>query len=69
MDLVTLPEVAQRHGITKAAVYEWRKGHNDFPAPTKVVGRVALYGYDAVDEWAEAHHVGRHYVSVWKGGA
>ena len=69
MDLVTLPEVAQRHDRTKAAVYQWRGGHSDFPPPTKMVGRVALYDYDAVDEWAKTHRVGRHYVPVWGGGA
>ena len=55
-DVVNGLGIAQRLGVSKAAVSQWRTRHADFPHPLDLPGVVGipLYYYSEVFEWYEA---------------
>lgn len=55
--LITSGDIADLVGVNRAAVSNWKKRHDDFPAPafTDSTGRVLLYWTDQVEAWIAAH--------------
>lgn len=52
--LVTQQEIADRAGVTRTAVGNWRSRHSDFPAP-KNTGRPVRFDMAEIDGWLENH--------------
>ncbi|WP_338702294.1 N-6 DNA methylase [Streptomyces sp. Q6] len=49
--LVTAAEISRLAGVTRATVSNWRRRHEDFPAPTGGSDSSPLYEVKAVREW------------------
>lgn len=50
--LMTLQQIADRAGVTRTAVSNWRGRHADFPAPApESHGRQVVFAADEVEEW------------------
>jgi predicted DNA-binding transcriptional regulator AlpA len=50
--LMTLQQIADRAGVTRTAVSNWRGRHADFPAPApESRGRQVVFAADEVEEW------------------
>ncbi len=68
LDLVGPVEVAQRAGVTRSAVTQWRKRYADFPAPLAVIGSgrqgprggevagTPVWSWPAVAAWLASPH-------------
>lgn len=50
-DLVTGTEIAERYGVTPAAVANWTARYDDFPQPVKEVPRLRLWLWTEVERW------------------
>lgn len=48
---VTAAEISRIAGVTRATVSNWRRRHNDFPAPSAGTETSPLYDLPAVQEW------------------
>lgn len=52
-DLVNSAQIAERLGVRhRESVVKWRHRHPDFPAPVVEQGKVMLWSWTAVREWA-----------------
>ena len=60
-DLVGTQDIADRLGVEKNVVSNWKKRHPDFPTPVVLVsaGHVSVYLWSEVQGWAMAHGKGR----------
>jgi hypothetical protein len=58
-DLVTVTTIAERAGVTRAAVSNWRHRHADFPLPLVIHGEGArslpVFEWPEVADWLEHH--------------
>jgi hypothetical protein len=53
--LVGAVEIADRLGVARPqVVHDWRRRHEDFPAPVAVISRVGLWYWPEVERWARA---------------
>lgn len=50
-DPVGIPEIADRLGVTRAALEKWRQRHSDFPEPRWTVGGRPAWHFDDVRIW------------------
>ena len=57
--LVTGAEIARMAGVTRAAVSNWRRRHDDFPAPVGGGPSSPLFRLAAVRDWLAREHKGR----------
>jgi len=54
-DLVSAVEIARRLGVARPqVVYDWRRRHEDFPAPIARLGNVSVWAWPDVEAWARA---------------
>jgi hypothetical protein len=51
-DLATPSDLARLFGVGRAAISNWFKRYEDFPAPELEVGATKLYSITAVKRWA-----------------
>lgn len=58
-DLVGLPEIARRAGVTRSAVSNWRNRHDDFPLPVFSISEGArvspVFVWPEVAAWLDDH--------------
>lgn len=55
-DLVGPSEIAERLGVTPAAVYQWRQ-RGQLPGPLAVVSGVPVWAWETIKQWsAETGH-------------
>ncbi|WP_191872752.1 N-6 DNA methylase [Streptomyces filipinensis] len=57
--LVTGAEIARLAGVTRAAVSNWRRRHDDFPAPAGGAANSPLYALTEVQEWLDRQRKGQ----------
>ncbi|MFF9062033.1 N-6 DNA methylase [Streptomyces sp. NPDC014882] len=57
--LVTGAEIARLAGVTRAAVSNWRRRYDDFPAPAGGAANSPLYALTEVQEWLDRQRKGR----------
>jgi predicted RNA methylase len=67
--LVTGSEIARLAGVTRAAVSNWRRRHDDFPAPAGGAANSPLYALAEVQEWLDRQRKGQEVspeVELWQ---
>ncbi|MEU3567677.1 N-6 DNA methylase [Kitasatospora sp. NPDC036755] len=67
--LVTSAEIARLAGVTRAAVSNWRRRYDDFPAAAAGSGSSPLFDWPAVQEWLrrrDRHQEVSLEVQVWQ---
>ncbi|MFE0672579.1 N-6 DNA methylase [Streptomyces sp. NPDC058867] len=67
--LVTGSEIARLAGVTRAAVSNWRRRHDDFPAPAGGGVNSPLYALAEVQEWLDRQRKGQEVsaeVELWQ---
>jgi predicted RNA methylase len=67
--LVTGSEIARLAGVTRAAVSNWRRRYDDFPAPTRGTANSPLYALDEVQAWLDKQRKGQEMspeVELWQ---
>jgi phage terminase Nu1 subunit (DNA packaging protein) len=57
--LVTGSEIARIAGVTRAAVSNWRRRYDDFPAPAGGGANSPLFDLDAVQAWLDKQRKGQ----------
>ena len=55
MQLVSLADVAELTRVTRPAVSNWRRRHEDFPQPVRETGAVSLFRLADVQAWLTRH--------------
>ncbi len=53
-DPVGAVELAERAGVARRTVDQWRQRHPDFPAPTWTVGGRPAWDWPVVADWIDA---------------
>ncbi|MFF8726464.1 class I SAM-dependent DNA methyltransferase [Streptomyces sp. NPDC015171] len=67
--LVTGSEIARIAGVTRAAVSNWRRRYDDFPAPAGGSANSPLFDLTAVQSWLDRQHKGQDVseeVQLWQ---
>ncbi|MFD3624594.1 N-6 DNA methylase [Streptomyces sp. NPDC058698] len=67
--LVTGSEIARMAGVTRAAVSNWRRRYDDFPAPAGGAANSPLYALTEVQAWLEKQRKGQEVspeVELWQ---
>ncbi|MFD8821495.1 N-6 DNA methylase [Streptomyces sp. NPDC059605] len=67
--LVTAAEIGRLAGVTRAAVSNWRRRHDDFPAPATDSTSSPLFSLSEVRAWLAAQHKGQEIsdeVRLWQ---
>jgi hypothetical protein len=67
--LITGAEIARLAGVTRAAVSNWRRRYDDFPAPTGGAANSPLYALAEVQEWLDRQRKGQEVspeVELWQ---
>ncbi|MFF0066041.1 N-6 DNA methylase [Streptomyces sp. NPDC005279] len=67
--LVTAAEIARLAGVTRAAVSNWRRRHDDFPAPATGSTSSPLFSLPEVRSWLDKQRKGREMsdeVRLWE---
>ncbi|GAA2342025.1 N-6 DNA methylase [Streptomyces cuspidosporus] len=67
--LVTGAEIARLAGVTRAAVSNWRRRYDDFPAPAGGAANSPLYALAEVQEWLDRQRKGQEVspeVELWQ---
>ncbi|BBJ39940.1 SAM-dependent methyltransferase [Streptomyces antimycoticus] len=67
--LVTGSEIARLAGVTRAAVSNWRRRYDDFPAPAGGAANSPLYALAEVQEWLDKQRKGQEVsleVELWQ---
>ncbi|MEU1462567.1 N-6 DNA methylase [Streptomyces sp. NPDC005727] len=67
--LVTGAEIARLAGVTRAAVSNWRRRYDDFPAPAGGAANSPLYALADVQEWLDKQRKGQEVspeVELWQ---
>ncbi|MGW0136166.1 N-6 DNA methylase [Streptomyces sp. NPDC003299] len=67
--LVTGAEIARLAGVTRAAVSNWRRRYDDFPAPAGGAANSPLYALAEVQEWLDKQRKGQDVspeVELWQ---
>ncbi|MEU9791938.1 N-6 DNA methylase [Streptomyces sparsogenes] len=67
--LVTGAEIARLTGVTRAAVSNWRRRYDDFPAPAGGAANSPLYALAEVQEWLDKQRKGQEVspeVELWQ---
>ncbi|MFD6457030.1 N-6 DNA methylase [Streptomyces roseolus] len=67
--VVTAAEIARLAGVTRAAVSNWRRRHEDFPAPVAGGTSSPLFALSDVRRWLESQRKGREVsaeVRLWE---
>ncbi|MFC8428094.1 N-6 DNA methylase [Streptomyces sp. NPDC057253] len=67
--LVTGAEIARLAGVTRAAVSNWRRRYDDFPAPAGGAANSPLYALTEVQEWLDKQRKGQEVspeVELWQ---
>ncbi|MET9145243.1 N-6 DNA methylase [Streptomyces sp. NPDC004042] len=67
--LVTGAEIARLAGVTRAAVSNWRRRYDDFPAPAGGAANSPLYALADVQEWLDRQRKGQEVspeVELWQ---
>lgn len=67
--LVTGSEIARLAGVTRAAVSNWRRRYEDFPAPAGGSANSPLYAMSEVQAWLEKQRKGQEVspeVELWQ---
>ncbi|MEU9331768.1 N-6 DNA methylase [Streptomyces sp. NPDC048290] len=67
--LVTGAEIARLAGVTRAAVSNWRRRYDDFPAPAAGAANSPLYALTEVQEWLDSQRKGQEVspeVELWQ---
>ncbi|MFJ6943508.1 N-6 DNA methylase [Streptomyces wuyuanensis] len=67
--LVTGSEIARLAGVTRAAVSNWRRRYDDFPAPAGGAANSPLYALAEVQEWLDRQRKGQEVapeVELWQ---
>ncbi|WP_030674070.1 N-6 DNA methylase [Streptomyces cellulosae] len=67
--LVTGSEIARLAGVTRAAVSNWRRRYDDFPAPAGGATNSPLYALAEVQEWLDRQRKGQEVapeVELWQ---
>lgn len=67
--LVTGSEIARLAGVTRAAVSNWRRRYEDFPAPAAGAANSPLYALAEVQEWLDKQRKGQEVspeVELWQ---
>ncbi|MFF3323671.1 N-6 DNA methylase [Streptomyces sp. NPDC002889] len=67
--LVTAAEIARLAGVTRAAVSNWRRRHDDFPAPSTGSTSSPLFSLPEVRAWLDKQRKGREMsdeVRLWE---
>ncbi|MGK5446675.1 N-6 DNA methylase [Streptomyces radiopugnans] len=67
--LVTGSEIARLAGVTRAAVSNWRRRHDDFPAPAGGAANSPLYALAEVQAWLDKQRKGQEVspeVELWQ---
>ncbi len=67
--LVTGAEIARLAGVTRAAVSNWRRRYDDFPAPAGGASNSPLYALAEVQEWLDKQRKGQEVspeVELWQ---
>lgn len=52
-DLVGVSDIAERLGVTPAAVSNWHKRHDTFPQPAMIIGKRPAWIWADVVRWNE----------------
>lgn len=50
---LSIGDICERYGVSRATVYNWQKKQADFPTATKIAGRCYFSEYD-LDKWDAA---------------
>ncbi|WP_164992234.1 N-6 DNA methylase [Streptomyces sp. L2] len=67
--LVTGSEIARLAGVTRAAVSNWRRRYDDFPAPAAGAANSPLYALAEVQDWLDRQRKGQEVspeVELWQ---
>ncbi|WP_405135121.1 class I SAM-dependent DNA methyltransferase [Nocardia sp. NBC_01388] len=67
--VVTAAQIARLAGVTRAAVANWRRRHDDFPAPVGGTAAGPLFSLSAVETWLAGQLKGRGVspeVALWQ---
>lgn len=51
--LVGAAEIAQRLGVRRQVVHQWRHRHEDFPEPVAVLQQAMVWAWPDVEVWAK----------------
>ena len=51
---MTAGEIADRLGMSRRVVNNWRRRYPDFPQPTHEFGRVLVWSWEDVEAWLRA---------------
>lgn len=55
---VTAADIARLAGVTRAAVSNWRRRHDDFPSPSSGTSSSPLFPLEAIRDWLEGQNKG-----------
>lgn len=50
---LSIGDISERYGVSRATVYNWKKRENDFPSPVMIAGRPYFREYD-IEKWDAA---------------
>lgn len=50
-DPVTVTEIAERMGVVKGTVHEWRRRHEDFPEPAGFLAGMRWWHWQDIQDW------------------
>ncbi|WP_285633731.1 N-6 DNA methylase [Actinoallomurus iriomotensis] len=67
--VVTAAQIARLAGVTRAAVANWRRRHDDFPAPVGGTAAGPLFSLSEVEKWLAGQRKGRSVspeVALWQ---
>ncbi|MGW0085313.1 N-6 DNA methylase [Streptomyces sp. NPDC003393] len=67
--LITGSEIARLAGVTRAAVSNWRRRYDDFPAPAGGAANSPLYALAEIQAWLDKHRKGQEVspeVELWQ---
>jgi excisionase family DNA binding protein len=55
--MLRVKEVAERLGVSRITVWQWRRKRADFPKPIQLSGRMFVWDEAELNAWLEARRV------------